>query len=392
MASATGAWTEWMNTWSEAVGRTKTLLDAAAPVDPPEARWATPNRLVEVGPGVSLRLFGEEAPGRTPLLIVTPQVNHSYIADFSPTQSLARTLQEAGIPLVGVTDWAAPPKGQPYSIADSIHEIEACLATIGGRAHLVGLCQGGWQAAMVAARRPQDVASLTVAAAPIDPHQGSTLLHAFTFGMPLAFFRGVVAAGGGVAPGSLIAQGFDPLKPFERISGAYADLYLNADDQGYVQRYRELRNWYRLNKDRPGDRYIEAGRDLFQGNKLARGEFVMDGERLDLGVITCPLHLLAGARDHITPAEQVWALEALAPDTASCRRHLVDAGHIGVFMSRKALTTVWQDIAADLVAQDAPAAPAGAAEAAPEVPPGGPTPKAARTRVRARSRRAAPHA
>ena len=189
------------------------------------------------------------------------------------------------------------------------------------------------------------MASLAVAAAPIDTHAGQTALHAFTLGLPMAFFENLVRLGGGTVPGAMLAQGFDLLKPYERFFGAYASLYLKAHDPDAVERYAELRNWYRLNKDVAGKIYLEVVRQLFQENRLARGTLTIRGERVDLGAIRCPLHLVAGRRDHITPPPQVFALEKLAPQ-APTQRYEVDAGHIGVFMGTKALETVWPAIAA----------------------------------------------
>jgi len=249
---------------------------------------------------------------------------------------------------VGVTDWLPPPK-RSYTIADSLDDITACIDRLGGRAHLVGLCQGGWQSAMVAALCPDQVASLTVAAAPIDAHAGATLLHAWVFGLPMSFFEGVVALGGGVAPGKKLSEGFDLLKPFERFVFGYAALWLNADDEGYVKRFTDLRNWYKLNKDVAGDLYLEAVRDLFKDNRLAKGTFEVRGRRVDLSTLRCPLNLVAGSRDHITPPAQVFAFEKLAPQ-APCKSYTVDAGHIGSFMGGGALRTAWTEIGAGLVA------------------------------------------
>lgn len=337
-----------LTTWTEQLNRWTTFQEAVEPSGGRAPVWATAHAIVKVHDSVDLRHFGAREEGRLPVLIVTPQVNHSYVADFSEKQSLVRTLLAAGVREVGVTDWLPPP-ARSYTIADSLDDITACIDGLGGRAHLVGLCQGGWQSAMVAALHPDRVASLTVAAAPIDAHAGATLLHAWVFGLPMSFFEGVVAMGGGVAPGKKLSEGFDLLKPFERFVFGYAALWLNADDEGYVKRFTDLRNWYKLNKDIAGDLYLEAVRDLFKDNRLAKGTFEVKGTRVDLSTIRCPLNLVAGSRDHITPPAQVFALEKLAPD-APCKSYTVDAGHIGSFMGGGALRTAWTEIGARVVA------------------------------------------
>jgi poly(3-hydroxyalkanoate) synthetase len=297
---------------------------------------------------VDLRHYGQARKGQCPVLVVTPQVNHSYIADFAPDQSLVRTLRASGAHSVVVTDWLEPPSDREYSIADSIDDIRAAIDALGGTAHLVGLCQGGWQCAIVAALHPESVASLTVAAAPIDTHAGITPLHGFVRIMPMLWYEALVKAGGGSAPGSALSRGFDLLRPFERFFLNDALLYLNALDAGYVERYTALRNWYRLNKDVAGRLYLQVVRDLFKDNRLAGGTLEVGGRRVDLSKIGCPAFLVAGMRDHITPAEQVFALERLAP-RARCRRYLADAGHIGVFMGRAALSEVWPQISAEML-------------------------------------------
>jgi poly(3-hydroxyalkanoate) synthetase len=67
---------------------------------------------------------------------------------------------------------------------------------------------------------------------------------------------------------------------------------------------------------------------------------------VDLSAIGCPIFLLAGSKDHITPPEQVWALADLVSTPAEyVSRELVDAGHLGLFMGRAALNDHWRPIA-----------------------------------------------
>jgi len=67
---------------------------------------------------------------------------------------------------------------------------------------------------------------------------------------------------------------------------------------------------------------------------------------VDPSAIDCPIFLLAGTKDHITPAEQVWALADLVSTSAEhISRELVEAGHLGLFMGRTALVEHWKPIA-----------------------------------------------
>ena len=58
-------------------------------------------------------------------------------------------------------------------IDNYLAEIVVAIDDLGGRVDLVGLCQGGWVAAMVAARFPEKVNSLVLAGSPIDTDAGN---------------------------------------------------------------------------------------------------------------------------------------------------------------------------------------------------------------------------
>jgi pimeloyl-ACP methyl ester carboxylesterase len=83
------------------------------------------------------------------------------------------------------------------------------------------------------------------------------------------------------------------------------------DDPAYKERVKVFDSWYENPLDLPGHWYLRAIRELFKENRLAKGEFVGLGRRLDLKSIACPLYLLAGESDDITTREQVFAAENL---------------------------------------------------------------------------------
>ena len=66
-------------------------------------------------------------------------------------------------------------------------------------------------------------------------------------------------------------------------------------------------DWFKHTQDIPGAFYLWLVEHLFHKNELIDGRLVVDGRRADLANITCPLFLLAGARDHITPPAQLFA-------------------------------------------------------------------------------------
>ena len=91
---------------------------------------------------------------------------------------------------------------------------------MGGRANLVGDCQGGWLAAIYAALHPERVHTLTLAGAPIDFHAGESVIaastRALTSSFGLAPYRALVAAGGGNMPGRAVLGNFIAIRRSRR--------------------------------------------------------------------------------------------------------------------------------------------------------------------------------
>ncbi len=105
-----------------------------------------------------------------PILIVGPYAVHdASIADFAEGYSLAQVLTEAGLGFIGLTFWkSATAEMRDYGIDAYLSDLNVAIDDLGGRASLVGLCQGGWLAAAYAARFPGKVAKLVLVGAPID--------------------------------------------------------------------------------------------------------------------------------------------------------------------------------------------------------------------------------
>jgi poly(3-hydroxyalkanoate) synthetase len=110
----------------------------------------------------------------------------------------------------------------------------------------------------------------------------------------------------------------------------------------HVERYREFENWFKHTQPIPGAFYLWIVEHLFRDNELIAGELQIDGQRVDLRRIDCPLNLLAGATDHITPPAQVFALADHASTAeADIMRDTSAGGHLGLFMGRESLSDHW---------------------------------------------------
>jgi RNA polymerase sigma factor (sigma-70 family) len=188
--------------------------------------------------------------------------------------------------------------------------IDRSIRRMGGKANLVGDCQGGWLATIYAALHPERVHTLTLAGAPIDFHAGDSVIAASTLAMAgklgMAPYRALVASGGGNMPGRAVLANFIMIQPQSEIS-RQLQLLANVDDAAHVERYRVFEDWFKHTQDIPGAFYLWLVENLFWKNRLVSGELEIDGRKVDMGAITCPLFLLAGSTDHITPPAQLFA-------------------------------------------------------------------------------------
>lgn len=341
--------------------RGNAMLEAAVFRQPPRSRWITDNEVIHERPHFRVRRFAAprsvEPASSRPVVVVPPEVNTSWVVDFGPGQSLVAALGEAGFCQVGALEWR-PPTSETAGrdIDDSIMAIAEAIEVMGGRAHLIGVCQGGWEATILAALRPELVESLTLVAAPIDFDAGQGVVKQVARTMPMAAYRSLVAAGGGVMRGELISAGFDNLMVFERFVLKYMMLWNHLGDEAWMERFHQLNDWYRSPKSLPGPLYLRAVRELFKENRLIQGRMICLGRRVDMKQITAPLCLVAGHRDHITPAEQVMAARAAVSST-EVLEVMTDGGHIGTFMGRSELQRHWPPLLRWLRQRERPAEP-----------------------------------
>jgi len=301
---------------------------------------------------LTLREYGR-ADGGIPTLVVAPYAGHtSVIADYYPGQSLVETLLSNGVAHVLLTDWhSATEDMKDLEIDNYLADLCVVIDDIGGLVNLVGLCQGGWISAMMAARFPDKVARLVLAGSPIDAGAGDGPLKQMVDRTPLSFYEDLVRAGAGLMRGSFMLQGWKNMHPDEHYFTEHVDLFQHIDDPVYVAKRETFAAWYETPVDLPGRWYLQAIRNIFKDNLLARGKYQALGRVLDLKDISCPLYLLAGERDDITTPEQVLnAARLVGTPPAQITQRVVPGGHIGLFMGGRTLADVWPQIARWLVA------------------------------------------
>jgi poly(3-hydroxyalkanoate) synthetase len=332
--------------------------------------WAHPNEVVRAYPAdrpiARLRHFAplsedhenkEEPPDMVPTLILPPQAGHdSCVVDYAPGQSQVLAAIEAGCAPVYSMDWVgATPETKDCSIEDYVEAIHEAVLHIGGHANIVGDCQGGWLATVYSALYPDTVHTLSIAGAPIDFHAGEPLIHDWLRVMaPLGsidVYRALVAVNGGVLPGDVMLNGFKIMQPDAEIDRQLA-LLAHIHDERHVERYQRFEDWFQWTQPIPGAFYLWIVEHLFLRNELLHDTLYVGGRHVDLHQIHCPLYLLAGAKDHITPPAQVFALADFAATPESeVRRLTTNGGHLGIFMGHQSLRDCWRPVFEEIAAR-----------------------------------------
>ncbi|MFC4525057.1 DUF3141 domain-containing protein [Dyella halodurans] len=220
-----------------------------------------------------------------------------------------------------------------------------------GKPVLIGNCQGGWAAMMIATTDPDDTGPIVINGAPMSYWSG-----AWSEGEgdnPMRYSGGILGGtwlasftadlGDGKFDGAHLVQNFENLNPANTFWDKYYHLFSNIDTE--PPRYLDFERWwgtyYLMNREE-----IEwITRNLFVGNKLWSGEVKgTTGKALDLRDIRSPIILFASLGDNITPPQQAfnWVADLYgSTDEIKARGQVIvglmhqSIGHLGIFVSGK---------------------------------------------------------
>jgi len=224
-------------------------------------------------------------------------------------------------------------------------ELNVAVDAVGGKADLIGLCQGGWMALVFAARFPDKVRKLVLAGAPVDIAAGHSLLSRLTDGLPMATFRKIVQAGEGRVLGRRVLGLWGPVRLGAE---AIAEILQVAPDRLAAREHRlqtRFEEWYAWTVDLPGIYYLQVVEWLYKQNRLATNRFVALGRRLDLSALRTPIHLIAARDDELIAPEQVFATaRRVGTAPASVRTTTAPSRHLALFMGAATLRTAWPEI------------------------------------------------
>jgi poly(3-hydroxyalkanoate) synthetase len=333
-----------------------------APLRPPLVRpeWTTPNAIVLELPTLSLRDFstpvrpGDARPADAPpTLICAPYALHgSTVADFAPGHSLVEVLKACGRSNLHLAEWrSATPGMRFFSIDTLLADLNVAVDELAEPVDLIGICQGGWMALLFAARFPRKVRRLVIGGAPLDLEAGESALSRLAATTPLSTFADLLRFGDGRLLGQLMLGLWGPapttpeaIRRELQLPLPNPDLPLSFAEEALHQRFRD---WYDWTVDLPGTYYLQVVEWLYKENRLARGEFVALGRRIDLSAVRLPVLLLAGRDDALIGTSAVLAAaQALGTPRENLATRMAPATHLGLFMGRGCLTETWPGIVA----------------------------------------------
>jgi pimeloyl-ACP methyl ester carboxylesterase len=294
-------------------------------------------------------------PKRRPYIILDPRAGHGPgIGGFKDDSQVGVALA-AGHPVYFVIFFPEPEDGQTiYDVCAAeqkfVHEVRARHPE-SPRPVIVGNCQGGWAAMMLASASPEDAGPIVINGAPMSYWGG-----AWREGEgdnPMRYAGGLLGGtwlaslasdlGHGKFDGAWLVQNFENLNPANTFWDKYYHLYATVDTE--APRFLEFERWwggfYLLNREE-----IEwITQNLFVGNKLWSGDVhPRHGKGFDLREIKSPIVLFASMGDNITPPQQAfnWIADVYgSTEEIKARGQVIvgllhqDIGHLGIFVSGK---------------------------------------------------------
>ncbi|WP_213307244.1 DUF3141 domain-containing protein [Paraburkholderia sacchari] len=307
---------------------------------------------------------------KRPYVIIDPRAGHGPGIGGFKDDSQAGVALRAGHPVYFVIFFRDPEPGQ--TLLDVCEAEQQFIRKVGElhpdseKPAIVGNCQGGWAAMMLASSDPDHTGPLVINGAPMSYWSG-----AWSEGEgdnPMRYSGGMLGGtwlasltadlGNGKFDGAHLVQNFENLNPANSLWDKYYHLFDNIDTE--PPRFLDFERWwggyYLMNREEI--EWITS--NLFVGNKLWSGEVRgLGGTPFDLREIKSPIILFASLGDNITPPQQAfnWVADIYATtEEIKARGQVIvglvhqSIGHLGIFVSGKVARKEHQQIASVLEA------------------------------------------
>ena len=281
-----------------------------------------------------------------PMLIIYAMINRYTILDLQHDRSIIRNLLDHGQD-VYLIDWGYADRMDRFMTMEDCIDgfINDCVDVIRERhqleaINLLGVCQGGAFSAIYAALYPEKVKNLISLVTPIDFSTRESLLNVWAS----SFDADLLVDAFGNLPGNTMNSAFLMLQPFSQTIQKYINVVQIMGDKDKLRDFLRMEDWIFDSPDQPGEILRKFIKDLYQDNKLVKGEFMLGGRTVDMKNITMPVLDIYGDFDTLVPPASSKALVKQV-----CSKDVQDpaypVGHIGMFVSVKTQTMVAPKIA-----------------------------------------------
>lgn len=287
---------------------------------------------------------------RRPFVVVDPRAGHGPGIGGFKADSEIGVAMKAGHPCYFVGFLPEPMPGQTIeriarAEAFFIEKVISLHPKADGKPCVIGNCQAGWAAMILASLRPELFGPLIIAGAPLAYWAG---VHGK---YPMRYSGGLLGGswltaltsdlGAGKFDGAWLVQNFENQNPSNTLWTKQYNVYSKVDTE--AERYLDFERWWGGHVNLNAEEIQFIVDELFIGNNLAAGRIEMsDGQKVDLRNIRSPIVVFCSKGDNVTPPQQAldWILDCYA-DVDEIRAYgqtIVytvheSIGHLGIFVS-----------------------------------------------------------
>ena len=286
-----------------------------------------------------------------PYIIIDPRAGHGAgIGGFKPESQVGVALNN-GRPVYFVAFKRLPEPTQTiadvtYAEARFVREVEKRHPDSQSPV-IVGNCQGGWAALILAATHPDIKGPIVMNGAPVAAWSGKVGVDPMRYkaGVNGGTWLAMMSAdiNNGVFDGAWLVNNFEQMNPYRNYVGKYYDLYKNPTANR--ERFLDFERWWGgfFTMNEAEIRWIVE--NIFIGNRIARNTGQLEkGVNIDLRNVKAPIIVFASRGDDITPPPQAlaWILDAYTDEKEIevCGQRIIymiheQIGHLGIFVSSK---------------------------------------------------------
>jgi len=284
-----------------------------------------------------------------PLLLVYALINRPFIFDLVPGRSFIEFMLDQGFEIY-LLDWGEPGSEDQNTTFDDYVTEYLTRAVRKIRRHsnadeisMLGYCIGATLSVVYAARYPDaPLRNLILLTAPIDfssQPDGSMAMWLDEGRIDIDKLIDTV----GNVPGELIRHWAKMLKPVENFVGSYVNLMKMVDDEAAVRAWQVINRWVEDVIPFSGEAFRQFVKTYLRGNKLIKGEHVIDGKPVELSNIRASMLNIIAQYDHLVSQSQSESIMDLITSEDKEMR-VIPSTHVGIMISGSARYKLWPEI------------------------------------------------